>query len=67
MQVYQEGQRAYRAGTAKAAEEWHADVAVEDRRAPPAEITRAYGHCSITGPAEDVAFILRHLPDAGDA
>lgn len=35
--------------------------------APPAkadgEITRPYGKCSITGPAEDVSFIIRHLPD----
>lgn len=25
-----------------------------------------YGRCTITGPAEDVAFIFRHLPDAGE-
>lgn len=31
-----------------------------------AERVHPYGRCSITGPAEDVAFIFRHLPDVGD-
>ena len=30
------------------------------------DVTRPYGHCSITGPAEDVRFVLRHLPDVDD-
>ncbi len=32
-----------------------------------ADVTRPYGTCSITGPLEDVRFILKQLPDIGDA
>jgi hypothetical protein len=32
----------------------------------PEEITRPFGTCAITGPREDVAFILKHLPDVDD-
>jgi hypothetical protein len=30
------------------------------------EVVRPYGACSIAGPKDDVAFILRHLPDVDD-
>ncbi len=33
---------------------------------PVGEISRSYGRCSVTGPAEDVNFVLRNLPDIGD-
>lgn len=30
------------------------------------EVTRPYGTCAITGPKEDVSFIMRHLPDVDE-
>lgn len=32
----------------------------------PVEFSRPYGSCAISGPREDVEFILRHLPDVDD-
>jgi hypothetical protein len=34
--------------------------------AKPAERSRPFGRCMITGPDEDVAFIFQHLPDVDD-
>jgi hypothetical protein len=39
----------------------------QEATVPASQVSRPYGMCSIVGPAEDVAFVFRHLPDVDDA